>query len=44
MSDAQYYRADLFQRFNLTVPQTWDELLSIGLAMNGTDLNGCAVS
>jgi ABC-type glycerol-3-phosphate transport system substrate-binding protein len=29
-------RADLFQAYNLTVPQTWDDFLQVAKTMNGT--------
>jgi multiple sugar transport system substrate-binding protein len=35
-----YYRLDLFQKYKLAVPQTWDDMLALAAAMNGTDTNG----
>ncbi|KAL6750966.1 hypothetical protein V8C86DRAFT_758565 [Haematococcus lacustris] len=32
-----YYRLDLFQRYQLDVPQTWSDLLDMARLMNGTD-------
>jgi ABC-type glycerol-3-phosphate transport system substrate-binding protein len=32
-----YYRRDLFARYALTVPQTWDDMLGVARRMNGTD-------
>ncbi len=33
-------RQDLFARYNLSVPRTWDEFLLIAKRMNGTDTDG----
>jgi ABC-type glycerol-3-phosphate transport system substrate-binding protein len=35
-----YYRKDLFARYSLTVPQTWDDMLALARLMNGTDTDG----
>ncbi|KAJ9511227.1 hypothetical protein QJQ45_017170, partial [Haematococcus lacustris] len=35
-----YYRLDLFQRYQLEVPQTWSDLLDMARLMNGTDTDG----
>ncbi|KAJ9511504.1 hypothetical protein QJQ45_029834 [Haematococcus lacustris] len=35
-----YYRLDLFQRYQLDVPQTWSDLLDMARLMNGTDTDG----
>jgi multiple sugar transport system substrate-binding protein len=35
-----YYRRDLFQRYGLAVPQTWDDMLALVKRMNGTDADG----
>lgn len=34
-----YYRKDIFQRYSLSVPQTWEEFVSLALRMNSTDFN-----
>jgi ABC-type glycerol-3-phosphate transport system substrate-binding protein len=35
-----YYRKDLFHRYSIAVPQTWDDMLAVAKYMNGTDTNG----
>jgi hypothetical protein len=37
------HRRDLFQRYGLDVPQTWDDYVAIATAMNGTDTDGDGV-
>lgn len=34
-----YYRLDLFERFNLTVPTTWRQMLDLVIRMNGTGVD-----
>ncbi|GLI71278.1 hypothetical protein VaNZ11_016406 [Volvox africanus] len=38
-----YYRRDLFLRYNLSVPVTWDEFVQLAEQMNGTDTDGDGV-
>jgi ABC-type glycerol-3-phosphate transport system substrate-binding protein len=35
-----YYRKDLFERYDLAPPQTWDDMLGLAMRMNGTDTDG----
>jgi multiple sugar transport system substrate-binding protein len=35
-----YYRRDLFERFRLALPETWDDMLALATHMNGTDVDG----
>ncbi|KXZ51492.1 hypothetical protein GPECTOR_12g455 [Gonium pectorale] len=35
-----YYRRDLFDAHNLTVPATWEDFVSLAQRMNGTDTDG----
>eukprot|EP00798_Chlamydomonas_sp_ICE-L_P011267 gene11267-18894_t len=35
-----YYRLDLFEKYNLTVPVTWEDALEIAQRFNGTDFDG----
>lgn len=32
-------RRDIFAAHNLSVPQTWDELVTVAYQLNGTDFN-----
>ncbi|EFJ47381.1 hypothetical protein VOLCADRAFT_92015 [Volvox carteri f. nagariensis] len=38
-----YYRRDLFLRYNLSVPVTWDDFVQLAEQMNGTDVDGDGV-
>ncbi|GLI65577.1 hypothetical protein VaNZ11_009149 [Volvox africanus] len=38
-----YYRRDLFERYNLSVPATWEEFAELAGKMNGTDTDGDGV-
>lgn len=38
-----YYRADVFEAHNLSVPNTWDELLTVVSVLNGSDFSGDAL-
>jgi multiple sugar transport system substrate-binding protein len=35
-----YYRADALEARGLEVPSSWDDLLEVAAALNGTDLDG----
>ena len=35
-----FYRKDIFDKYNLQVPRTWDEVLETAQHMNGTNWNG----
>jgi hypothetical protein len=38
-----FYRTDLFQRHNLSIPDTWEQLLEVAARYNGTDFDGDGV-
>ena len=35
-----YFREDILRRFGLSAPRTWEDLIRVAKAINGTDMNG----